>query len=111
MNFEYNGNLTYEDRIEQVSKEIKNIYPDISNVDYIAALEPPITTKFDVDMLFRRLYNIILVNKEDYKIVNNVIHDMIVVLKTIKKDNEKYKNLIVSLIDYVNTSKNFPSFE
>lgn len=111
MKFEYNGNLTFFERIDLVSKEILDVYPNINNVKLIASLEPPITVDLNIDMIFRRLYNIALINKNNYELINKIIIDMVNTLRKTNDIDGKYKNLIVSLIDYKNAVKDFPVYE
>ena len=68
MKFNYNGNLTFEERIEEVSLDIINSYPNISIKDamVIASLEGPITTIVTEDIKFKRLYNIMFVRNDMY---------------------------------------------
>lgn len=99
MKFEYNGHLDFNERISFVAKDIKNAYSEISDVDAkkIAALEPKIINKLNFNMLFNRLYNILLVEKNNYKIFNRVYNDLMNICKNNTLDDKHIEKL--SFID------------
>lgn len=103
MKYNYNGNLTYEERIADVSKDIIDEYPYISKSQsyLVAALEPPITTDINDAIKFRRLFNILFVthNKE-------IFNEILLLDRNISIIN----NGIDLLIDYFNGEKEFPNY-
>ena len=67
MEFKYNGHLTLKERIEQISLEIKEEYPNITsdNLVKIAALEEINNeTEYNPLLHYQRLKNIMLVIKD-----------------------------------------------
>ena len=81
MEFEYNSNLEFEERVELVSKEIKKKYSDISNKSIIeaASIANVIDDYVTNDDKFDRLYHILLVldkNKEDSTVVFNDLYNI-----------------------------------
>ena len=65
MDFEYNGNLLEDDRINLVANEIVNKYSQISfeKAKEVAMLEGKISNSKTVNDELNRLYNIMLVKK------------------------------------------------
>ena len=113
MNYEYNGNLLYEDRLENVAKDIRLEYPTIPLhiAKYIAAMEIPITTEVTDEMRFRRTYNILYVcrNKKELKVklFNQLIH-------TYQKIYGQYQDidhLMDKLMYYMINGGDFPEYE
>lgn len=94
MKYEYNGNLTYEERIALVSNEIMNNYSYVSKGEayIISSLEPPITSKVDDIIKFRRLSNIYYITKND-----GIINDLLQLDREIPSIN----NGINYILDYV----------
>lgn len=105
MNYEYNGNLTYDERIDKVSKDINNIYPFISmkNSRLIASLEPPINEVTD-EVKFRRLFNILFIERD--KNLFKVLFDEILLLN---RNSNLINNGIYLLVNYYNTGV-FPKY-
>ena len=99
MKYEYNGNLTYEERIALVSNEIMNNYSYISKgaAYIISSLEPPITTKVDDTIKFRRLSNIFYITKN-----NEIIAELLKLDRNIPSIN----NGINYILDYVLGKRN-----
>ena len=62
MEFDYNGNLTYQERINKVSKEITSYYKEINEKEakLIASLEDAITTQPTPIIKFIRLFKILI---------------------------------------------------
>ncbi len=114
MNFEYNGNLEEKDRINKVAKEIIKFYPEIAleKAKFIASLEDRITTSYNYNMHFMRLYNILFVYKDDEIIFKKVLKDLYKVynLHTSKSENEELIDDIMNeIIRYVNKDReDFP---
>ncbi len=111
MNYEYNGNLLEDERINLVAKEILTKYPVISKENAInaAMLEGKIDKEKSLDMELNRLYNIMLVNSYDKNIVKIVYNDYLNILKQnyIEEDNI---HLIIEkqILDYLNGFSTFP---
>ena len=93
MKYEYNGNLTYEERIALVSNEIMNNYSYVSKgaAYIISSLEPPITSKVDDNIKFRRLSNIFYITKN-----SEIINDLLKLDRSIPSIN----NGINYILDY-----------
>ena len=77
MKYEYNGNLLEEERIEQVANEIVDKYPQVTKekAKEAAMLEGRIADDLTIDDKLNRLYNIMLVNKDDFNVLSNVCID------------------------------------
>lgn len=93
MKYEYNGNLTYEERIALVSNEIMNNYSYVSKgaAYIISSLEPPITSSVDDNIKFRRLSNIFYITKN-----SDIIDDLLKLDRSIPSIN----NGINYILDY-----------
>ena len=78
MEFEYNGNLNYMDRVKLVSNEIIRQYPEIEveSAMLAASLEDLITTNPTNEMKFKRLYNILFAVQNNKSIFNHVLIDI-----------------------------------
>ena len=102
MNFEYNGNLLEEDRINLVANEIVNKYSQISleKAKEAAMLEGKISNSKTSNDELNRLYNIMLINSDNKEIVITVYKDFLEVLE--KSDIEKDKNNYINLVDGIN---------
>ena len=120
MNFEYNGNKTEKERVNEVANDIINYYEVSQNIAIVSAkLEDPITTEKNDIMIFKRLYNILFVlsNQNEYK---NTYEKIVVDLKTIynqiisdnSADNEEisFINNIYSELDnyFIGIRNDFP---
>ena len=77
MDFEYNGNLLEDDRINLVANEIVNKYSQISleKAREAAMLEGKISDYKTINDELNRLYNIMLVNSDNKEIVIIVYKD------------------------------------
>ena len=78
MELDYNGNLTYQERINKVSKEITSYYKEINEKDatLIASLEDPITTQPTLVIKFMRLFNILFVIQNNKSLFNKIYNDL-----------------------------------
>ena len=105
MKYEYNGNLTYEERIARISYDIINYYPFITKSEsiLIATLEPPIDSEVNDIIKFRRLYNILSI-KRDNITFDIILNDML----KLDKNNKIICNGIIKLLEYKNANL-FPS--
>lgn len=112
MDFEYNGNLLEEDRINLVAKEIVNKYPQISldKAKEAAMLEGRISTNKTVNDELNRLYNIMLVNSNNKEIVSMVYGDFVNLFDNndLDKNNDIYLNLVDGINSYLQNYTEFP---
>lgn len=78
MEFEYNGNLNYMDRVKLVANEIIRQYPEIEveSARLAASLEDVITTNPTNEIKFKRLYNILFAVQNNKSIFNHVLVDI-----------------------------------
>ncbi len=115
MRFEYNGNLTYDERVLQVSKEITDYYKDIKKNEafLIASLEDPITTDVTSVIKFKRLYNILFVIQNKKDIFDRVYKDLEDVFKEYTLSNiedKKIDRIMEEVIKYKNKKRlDFPT--
>ena len=100
MNYEYTGNCTLEEKVNIVSKEIMEAYPEITLKDarYIAMLDNKVTKEADGHIKFRRLYNILLITFSNTIIFNKVLKDMISAYNSIKDKTISETNLFEDII-------------
>lgn len=112
MDFEYNGNLLEDDRINLVANEIINKYSQISleKSKEAAMLEGKISNPKTVNDELNRLYNIMLVNSDNKEIVTIVYKDFLEVLKNsnIEEDRNNYINLVDEINAYLQNNAEFP---
>lgn len=111
MDFEYNGNLLEDDRINLVANEIVNKYSQISfeKAKEAAMLEGKISNSKTVNDELNRLYNIMLVNSDNKEIVLIVYKDFLNLLNN--TNIEPDKNNYISLVDGINAYfKNYADF-
>lgn len=112
MKFEYNGNLSEEDRIHNVIRDIVCKYPEISTdqAREIALLEGRISEDYNVQMNFNRLYNIMLVLNQDINLVKKVYLDLVSLLTNNRDDKriEYYYNVTLEISKYLNYERDFP---
>ena len=112
MKFEYNGNLLEEDRINLVSKEIIDKYPDITidNAKKAAMLEGKISNKKTPQDELNRLYNIMLVNSDDnYELVSRVYKDYLHIINTnYNIENTMYVEITKDIVSYLCGFSDFP---
>lgn len=111
MNFEYNGNLLEDERINLVAKEIINAYPDItlSKAKEAAMLEGKISEKVTSKDKLDRLYNIMLVTSENKNIVSKIYPDFLKLLKeTQTEDLEFYLKIAKVINDFLEKKSEFP---
>lgn len=112
MNFEYNGNLLEDDRINLVANEIVNKYSQINleKAKEAAMLEGKISDSKTINDELNRLYNIMLVNSDNKEIVTIVYRDFLEALKNskIEEDSNKYVNLVDGINAYLQYNAEFP---
>lgn len=112
MDFEYNGNLLEDDRINLVANEIINKYSQISleKAKEAAMLEGKISNFKTIYDELNRLYNIMLVNSDNKEIVLIVYKDFLEVLRNnyIEEDKNNYINLVDGINAYLQNYAEFP---
>ena len=112
MDFEYNGNLLEDDRINLVANEIVNKYSQISleKAREAAMLEGKISDYKTINDELNRLYNIMLVNSDNKEIVIIVYKDYLGVLKNsnIEEGRNNYINLVDGINAYLQNYAEFP---
>jgi hypothetical protein len=112
MDFEYNGNLLEDDRINLVANEIVNKYSQISleKAREAAMLEGKISDYKTINDELNRLYNIMLVNSDNKEIVIIVYKDYLEVLKNsnIEEGRNNYINLVDGINAYLQNYAEFP---
>ena len=112
MNYEYNGNLLYSDRIENISNDILKKYTFLSKKQAIMAsmMEPPITKDIDDEFRFNRLYNIIYTNMNNKEVQLKIFEDIKEVYLNILGKNNKIDYIMSELINYMYNNGPFPKF-
>ena len=111
MDFEYNGHLLEEDRINLVANEIVTQYPSVSldKAKEAAMLEGKISEKKSTSDELNRLYNIMLVNSDNKEIVELIYNDYLEVLhNNIDENIDIYMNLATEINDYLHNDSDFP---
>lgn len=112
MNFEYNGNLIEDDRINLVANEIVNKYPQINleKAKEAAMLEGKISSSKTINDELNRLYNIMLINSDNKNIVLLAYKDFLNLLNNThsEKVNNNYINIVDCINDYLQGYAEFP---
>lgn len=101
MKYEYNGNLTEENRIAKVSSDIILEFPELKEKSIIlAAMEEPITDN-RIGIRFYRLFNIEYLIKDDKKYFNtfNKVKDMI--FNLYQESRNKLDDYDKQVVDYL----------
>lgn len=115
MKYEYNGNLLEEDRIDLVAKEIIDNYPEIKieQAREAAMLEGRITTTPDTKMKFDRLYNILLVLRNDILKTKNPYNDLVKLVNDNNNDENinYYYNVTLEIANFLMNKRDFPFLE
>ena len=115
MKYEYNGNLLEEDRINLVSKEIMERYPNIniSLARQVAMLEGKISTEKTTEMEFNRLYNILLLSNHNPISMKLVYADLISLIENNKQDPKinYYHAVLLEIYNYLQGQRDFPLLE
>lgn len=109
MEFQYNGHLYENERINLVAKEITNKYPFISidKAQEAASLEGKIDIKKTPSLELNRLYNIMFVNSSNKDIVKTIYQDYLNILNDIVDDN-KYYYISQAINEYLYDFSEFP---
>ncbi len=112
MQYEYNGNLLEEDRISLVVNEIVTAYPEIpiDKAKEIAMLEGKISTACNLEMVFTRLYNIMLIMSNDKSIVKKVYLDLFNILNANQNDGkiDYYYQVLEEIYKFLMDERYFP---
>lgn len=112
MNYEYNGNLLEEDRINLVVDDIINCYPqiNINQARQIAMLEGRISTDKNIEIEFIRIYNIMLVMNNDKCFLSEIYPNILNVLKKYSRDKrfDYYYNIAFEISNYIFGKGEFP---
>ena len=108
MNYQYNGHLSEEERIELIATEIVKQYPEINDreAQKIAALEGSISTPCNFDMIFIRLYHIMLIMNQEKEIVRKVYQDLLSYLMESPLTDKFYfyQQVIIEIYRFLRTS-------
>ena len=111
MKFQYNGNLLEEDRINLVSKEIIDKYPDVTidKAKKAAMLEGKISKEKTAQDELNRLYNIMLVSSDNYGLVSRIYKDYLNVINTnYNIENNIYVEITKDIMSYLCGFSDFP---
>lgn len=110
MDFEYNGNLLEDERIEIVAREIIKCYPfiKIEKAKEAAMLEGRLSNDVTTNEKLERLYNIMLVNEDNKDIVFLIFKDFNELITSNPNETSKYYLLIEEINNYFNKSSKFP---
>lgn len=106
MKFEYNSDCTFEERVELVTKEIMEEYPNISLecAQNAAVIDDPIDDKINNNHIFKRYYNVLLTLDKKDPIFNQVCNDLLRIYQSGISDN-KLICLMDELMKYVNNRR------
>ena len=114
MKYEYNGNLLEGERINEVANDIISKYPQIKmrQAREIAMLEGSISTDYNVEMAFNRLYNIMLVMSDNINMVKKVYLDLVSLLSNNRDDKriEHYYDVTLEISHFLREEREFPLF-
>ena len=115
MNYQYNGHLSEEERIELIATEIVKQYPEINDreAQKIAALEGSISTPCNFDMIFIRLYHIMLIMDQEKEIVRKVYQDLLSYLMESPLTDKFYfyQQVIIEIYRFLTDEREFPLLE
>ena len=112
MNYDYNGNLREEDRINIVASDIIIRYPQIrlEEAREIASLEGAISEEKNSDMEFNRLYNIIFVIQKDIKRLVPIYSDLVSFIHNHMNSDKivYYCSVVGQIAKYLKKERDFP---
>lgn len=115
MKYEYNGNLLEDDRINLVANEIMQKYNDINQqqAQEAAMLEGKISTLPDNRMKFNRLYNILLVLRNDVMKTKEPYNDLVNLINNHPNDPDinYYYTVAIEIANYLMNKRDFPFLE
>lgn len=107
MNLDYNGHLTFEERVSLITKELVEYGMDKETALKIASIEEPITTEDKEDARYKRLSNILRITN-DNNIKDKVIKDM---YKYHKKGNKKIDKFMEDLSISIKYNTDLPEYK
>lgn len=110
MKFAYNSDYRIEERIQLVTAEIREEYPNISlsDAELIATLDNPIDDRITNDDKFYRYYMILLVIKRDHPVFFDVLKEAYKLYKDGLK-SPILNETMVEIIKYINNDRlDFP---
>ena len=112
MRYEYNGNLLEEDRVLLITNEIMEKYPEINFLiaQIAARLEGYISDKVTTDDKLKRLYNIMLLIRDNKNLTLKIYQDYLNIVKVEQNSikNNKYITMVDALNDYIQGYCQFP---
>ena len=112
MKFEYNADLTYEERVIQTSKEILDTYPGISKTEAIFAAghTSSVDDRVTNDNRFERYYYILRTIGKNNAEFKKVLNDAYIVYNMGLSDR-KYIDIMPKIFDYfISNNVDFPEF-
>ena len=112
MDFEYNGNLLEDDRINLVANEIVKKYPQVSfeKAKEAAMLEGKISAPKTLIDELNRLYNIMLVSNDNKNLVTVIYKDFLHLLSDSHFDvtSDRYIYVAYGISNYLENNMEFP---
>lgn len=113
MDYSYNANLTFEERVSKITKEIITTYPFIDKdiAIKIASIELPIDDDNKDDAMFKRLSNILFFYKDNELIKNRIINEILDNYKNLDNKTEKINNFINDILIYRNYNTEIPLYK
>jgi len=113
MDYSYNANLSFEERVNKIASEIIKIYDriDIDTAYKIASIEMPIDNDDIDDAKFKRLSNILFFCKNDEVLKNILIDDILKNYKLIINKNEKIDNYVNDILVYKKYNTELPLYK
>lgn len=110
MNYNYNGHLTFEERINEVSNEIIRVYHiDKETALKLAAMEEVISSSNIIDIKYKRLSNILKYVKDE-NIKSKVVKDILNEYKNEKEKNTRLDNFISNLVESLKYNLDIPIY-
>ena len=113
MEYAYNGHLIDNKRVDLVAEEIIATYPQVSLIEAkeIAMLEGSISTPCNIDIIFNRLYNTMLIMSYNKNIVATIYQDLLMELEKYPNVSDIYYNITTAIGDYLMNIRPFPYLE
>lgn len=116
MKYEYNGHMTFEERVISVARDIMKKYPSIKKEDAIsvARVESPIIDVKNEKLEFNRLYEILYIIDKKSELYKTVLDDLKEVYSRLLKNNQcdhsLEDRLMNQILNYENKKRvDFPS--
>ena len=108
MNYDYNGNLTFEERVGLITKDLMNYGLDKELALKVASIEEPINDNNRYESEYKRLYNILRLSNDD-RIKNKVISDMFNIYE--EGRSKKIDSFITDLKVYIEYNADLPELK